>query len=131
MVDHLGQIIAGARVVGAGAVVGLARAAAPVDRDATPAEFRQLLLLAEDIQRAGAAGQAVQQNHAGRIGMVRPEPVEVEKVAVGEGQPLALAMQQGRTTQQGAEQGLQVAAGQPARRPEAAHAARCHRLYQT
>ena len=46
------------------------------------AEFGQLLLLAEDIQRAGAAGQPVQQNHAGLPGVIRAEPVQIEKYAM-------------------------------------------------
>ncbi len=50
MVDHLGQIIAGTRVISTGAVVGLARATAPVDCHAAPAKCGQLPLLAEDIQ---------------------------------------------------------------------------------
>ncbi|MCY1516751.1 hypothetical protein D9M68_514010 [compost metagenome] len=95
------QVFADARVVAPGQQVGLARTAAPVEGDAGPAAIGQFLLQAEHIVRGGRSGQAVQDQHQGRIGLVGAMPVQVEEVAVLQPQAFTLSFQRRRRAAEG------------------------------
>ncbi|MNE47599.1 hypothetical protein D3C80_1420110 [compost metagenome] len=113
VVDGFGEVLAGAGVVAARQQVRFARATAPVQCDAGPAAVSQGLLHTNDVGRAGRTCQPVQHQHQGGIGLVRTVPVEVEEIAIGQPQALALAVQGCRLAPERPPKRLQMRIAQP------------------